>query len=318
MTYGLDWSAGGFVTVATLEAAERPVVFGYAVSDVGPAGRGMAAEPFADYLADRIEVGLYWEGSASWMLGGYAAGVAAGRDFAANLARIGAPPTMPGFFAHDIDPDPSHFSAIDACLNGIADALPGGWAQVGAYGGWLLIDYLAGGGTVKYLAQTSAWEYGRGVHPAACLYQYGYNAFFDGVNCDLIVTLKDDFGQASRFLHPAPPPKPVTTYPAIAFPEQYARAEPRENPSRFKDADGKTWYPQRGNVTTIDDTVPRIEGRLDAPAAGPHVPKGAKMALRWAFRDGDGHAWYVNHAGYWPGSQFEEIVKFPGRRKPKA
>lgn len=318
MTYGIDSSAGGFVSPETLHAIGRPLVFGYAVSDLSPRGRGMTAEAFADYVANDIEVGLYWEGSASWMLGGYDAGVSAARNFAANLARIGAPASMPGHFAHDIDPEPQHFPAINACLNGIKDVL-GNWQRVGVYGGWLLIDYLAGGGNITCLSQTSAWEYGRGVHPAACLYQYGYNAYYDGVNCDLIVSLKNDYGQASRHMQPVPEIPPAKVYPAIVYPDWYARAQARDVPSRAVDAAGNTWFPQRFRAQALDDAVPHIAPDVHAPAAGAHIPDGAKIDVNWAFDNeaGDGKQWWANGQGYWLASSFTPVIELPHERKRK-
>lgn len=316
--YGIDSSAGGFVSPQTLKAIGRPLAFGYLVSDPTPEGRGFTKAEVTSYLGDGIEVGSYWEGSASWMTNGYAAGVAAAENFEANREARGLPKGMVGHFAHDIDPQLQHFPAIEQTVRGINSVI--GTDRTWLYGGWLLIDHFAGTGLVGGFSQTLAWEYGRGVHPEAALYQYGFDAFFDDVNCDLIVSLKENYGQASRLLTPQPTPVPAQVYPAIALPEWFARAEARRDPSRAKDHQGNTWYPQRGNVTTVDDTVPRTEPRLDAPAAGPHVPKGTKMPIHWAFESGkdEDREWYVNNVGYWPGSQFADIIRFPGKRAKKA
>jgi hypothetical protein len=316
--YGVDFSRGGFVSPETLHAVGRPVVFSYGVSDRGPVGRGMTREAFQRYVANNVEVGLYWEGSESWMLGGYNAGGEAAENFKANRADVGAPDRMPGFFAHDIDPDPRHFPAINACLNGCKDVL-GSWDQVGVYGGWLLIDYLAGGGNIKYLSQTSAWEYGRGVHPAACVYQYGYNAWYDGINCDLMVTLKDDFGQASRFMQPVPETVPEPTYPAAAFPEWFTRANARDVPSQATDAAGNTWFPQRFRAQALDEAVPHAKPDVHAPASGAHIPAKTKIDVNWVFenKEDDDRQWFVNSQGYWAASTFTPQLELPHARKPK-
>lgn len=218
---GIDFSRGGIPSVATLKANGKSFVVRYAVDDASPSGRGITAAEYAAYRAGGIDVALYWEGQAQWMLGGYAAGVSAAQNAQANIVAAGLPASIPVMFAHDIDPDPSQWAAIDACLNGAASII--GWPRIGVYGGWLLIDYMASGGTVKHLAQTVAWEYGRGVHPAATLYQYSTSGnFFDGVDSDLVRALLPNFGQASLYAKgtpvpttpaPAPAPKPSVVYP---------------------------------------------------------------------------------------------------------
>jgi hypothetical protein len=317
MTYGIDSSAGGFVSPETLIAAGRPLAFGYAVNDLSPRGRGMTTEAYTNYISNGVDVGLYWEGSAAWMLGGYNAGGAAAENYIANRSRITAPSQMPGIFAHDIDPEPQHFQAINACLNGAKDVL-GSWDQVGVYGGWLLIEYLAGGGNITYLVQTSAWEYGRGVHPAACMYQYGYNAYYDGVNCDLIMTLKPEYGGAMQFLNqPETVPGPV--YPAIVYPNWYVRSQAQAVPSRAVDANGNVWFPQRFRAAAMDEAVPHIEPSSKAPAAGPHIPKGTKIDVHWAFDNdaGDGKQWWATAGGYYLASSFTPVIELPHARKPK-
>lgn len=226
-TASADWAG----LAAAIKGAGKVGVLRYCVGDKAPSGRGITAAEYAAYKAAGLEVALFYEGSASWMLGGYNAGVSAAQNAQANIVSAGMPPTQPVIFAHDTDPDPSQWAAIDACLNGAASVI--GWPRVGAYGGWLLIDYLAGGGTVKLLCQTSAWEYGRGVHPAATLYQYQYNQYFAGTNCDLVRVMKEPYGQASLYVKgnpvpttpaPAPAPKPTpkptpAPAPSVVYPE---------------------------------------------------------------------------------------------------
>lgn len=323
MTFGVDYSRGGFVSPATLFANDRPVVFRYATSDLSPGGRGITPAEYAGFMEAGIEVGLYWEAGEAWMTGGYDAGARAAEDFSACLKRLGAPDAMPGFFAHDIEPQREHLSAIDACLNGIKSVL-GSWERTGTYGGWGLIDYLAGGGNVTHLALTSAWKWDlngifQGIHPAACLYQYGYNAWFDGVNCDLVETLKDDFGQASRYLTPIVPPKPVKTYPAPEFPAWWERVKGRAVPSRAKDAAGNDWFPQRFRATATDDIVPHVTGDIHSAASGPHIPAGTKIDVLWAYEDkqDDNRMIFVNDQGSWPASGLTPAIELPHGRPAK-
>lgn len=317
MTYGIDFSRGGFVRPATIIASGRPVVGRYGVGDLSPEGRGITAAEYASYADHKIDSFLYWEGRASWMLGGFDAGVEAARDFEQNLAAAGEPDGLPGYFAHDIDPVPSHFPAIEACVRGINSVV--GPDRTALYGGWLLIDHFARLGNVKYFAQTLAWEYGRGVHPAAHIYQYGFDAWFDNVNCDLIVTLKENYGQASKFVTPPVVIPPPVVYPAVKFPDWFARAEARRNPSSAVDADGNTWYPQRLRAQALDETLPHIAPDVHSPAAGPHIPKGAKINVDWAFalEDEKGNEWFANPMGYWRASTFTPVIPLPHARRAK-
>lgn len=215
MTEGVDYSrtpSANWTGLATaLRANGKTVVGRYAVTDKSPNGRGISAAEFQAMRDAGIETFLYWEQSEGWMLGGFDAGVRAAQNAQANIVAAGMPGSMPVYFAHDIDPQRQHFPAVDACLRGAASVI--GWERVGVYGGWLLIDYLAGGGTVKWLCQTVAWEYGHGVHPAATIYQYDTQGnFIAGVDCDLIRTLQPIYGQASAFLS-GPPIEP--THPPV-------------------------------------------------------------------------------------------------------
>lgn len=221
---GVDFSATANADWAgladALVAGGKHFVWGYAVDDVEPAGRGFTAAGYQTFRSKGLDMGFYYERDSGWMLRGYNEGVSAAQDAQANIVKVGAPPIVPVHFAHDIDPDPAHWAAIDACLNGAASVI--GWERVGVYGGWLLIDYMAHGGTVKHLAQTSAWAYGRGLHPAATLYQYAYNAMFAGTNCDLVQALSPNYGQASLYEKGAPVPMPAPVpapAPKVTYPE---------------------------------------------------------------------------------------------------
>lgn len=212
-TANADWHA----LIASLKANGKHGVVRYCVNDKSPGGRGISGAEYQAYVNEGIEVGLYWEGTTSWMLGGDAAGVAAAQNAQWNIVNAGMPPDMPVYFAHDIDPEPRHFSVIDACLRGVASVI--GWERVGVYGGWLLMDYMAQGGTVKFLAQTSAWEYNRGLHPKATIYQYAYNQYFAGTNCDLVRAMPAEWGQASSFVDVVPEVQPDPPTEPSALPE---------------------------------------------------------------------------------------------------
>lgn len=217
MIEGVDYSvtahANWDALAAAIKAAGNQFVGRYAVSDKAPNGRGIGAAEYAAMKRAGLDVFLYWEGRAEWMLGGYDVGVAAAQNAQANIESAGIPANIPIYFAHDIDPEPQHFDAIDACLRGCASVV--GWERIGVYGGWLLMDYMAGGGTVQYLCQTKAWEYGRGLHPAADIYQFAFATNLSGTAMDDCRAYTVNYGQDTPPVIVEPPtkPKPVSIYP---------------------------------------------------------------------------------------------------------
>lgn len=210
MIEGVDYSrtaGASSPSVAQLKAQGKRFVGRYAVDDKSPGGRGITAAEYKRMTAGGIDVFLYWEGSESWMLGGFDAGVAAARNAVKNIAAAGMPVDTPVYFAHDIDPQPQHFEAIRFCVEGAASVI--GWKRMGVYGGWLIIDHLAPiYDEMKFYCQTLAWMYGRGWHPAACLHQYGFNVYINGTNCDLVRATQANYGQAVVALPPPPKPQP--------------------------------------------------------------------------------------------------------------
>lgn len=201
-----DWAG----LAAALKANGKHFAGRYAVGDKSPNGRGITAEEYRALTAAGIEVFLYWEATEAWMLGGWDAGVRAAQNAVANIAAAGMPAKTPVYYSHDVDPTPDQFATIDDCLRGAASVV--GIAQVGFYGGWLGIDHVHAEGTATFFCQTIAWQYGRGVHPAANLHQYGFNQYFAGTNCDLVAAIQPHYGQASDFLaHPHPATTTTTT-----------------------------------------------------------------------------------------------------------
>lgn len=198
-TANSDWVA----LAATLKANGKKFVGRYAVNDQSPTGRGITASEYAAMVAAGIDVYLYWESSEGWMLDGYAAGAQAAVNAQQNINRAGMPHDTPVYFACDFDAAPSQQWAIDKCLEGAASVL--GFDRVGIYGGYHVIHRCHENGTAKWFSQTSAWSGGM-LHPAAHIYQYEYNQYFAGTNCDLNRAYAENFGQAI-------PPKPEPVKP---------------------------------------------------------------------------------------------------------
>jgi hypothetical protein len=290
---GVDYSATASADwdglAAALKAAGKSFAGRYAVFDKSPNGRGITAEEYTALRRHNIDCFLYYEETEAWMLGGWTAGVRAATRALEAIRQAGMPEGMPVYYSHDVDPEPAHFAAIDDCLRGAASVV--GSERVGCYGGWLLIDHCAAGGTARYLCQTIAWQYGRGVHPAAHLHQYAFNQFYRGTECDLVAALNPHYGQASDFL---PKPAPATTTTRPPFPAKrvpapdavLAQGHPltHNDPDRFRCVHGTTFR------TAPDRRAP----------AGRKTPakRGQVYTFPWSALV-DGERWLISNAGSW-------------------
>lgn len=213
-TLNADWAG----LAAALKGAGKAFAVRYVVGDKSPTGRGITAAETAALTAAGIDIAAVYEGTANRMQAGLAAGQADAQSAQANLVAAGLPATMPIYFASDWDALPSEQAVIDAYLKGAASVI--GSARVGLYGGYWPVSRAMINKSAAWFWQTTAWSGGNianGLH----LYQYAYNQWIGGVNCDSTQALQPVYGQASKFqggtpvpTTPAPAPKPVVTYPA--------------------------------------------------------------------------------------------------------
>lgn len=228
-----DWMA----LAAALKARGFAGAGRYAVVDKSPSGRGVTAAEYDAFKDAGMEMFFYYERGPGWMTGGFDAGVSAAQDADANLRWCGAPPATPIEFAHDIEPDPAHYAAVDDCLRGCASVI--GPERTWLYGGRRIIDHCRDAGTASGFIQTHAWSYVGGVLILAdginaIQYNTGTN-IIAGANCDYVRALKPIYGQASAYesgppIVPRPGPRPsvpwssddighkdLNGFPAIAF-----------------------------------------------------------------------------------------------------
>lgn len=215
MIEGVDYSRTPHAlspSVAALKAAGKHFVGRYAVYDKSPNGRGITAAEYQRMVMGGIDVFLYWQTTTNWMLDGFAAGVAGAQNAQANIIGAGMPPGMPVYFACDFDATPAQQAAIEDCLAGAASVL--GFDRVGLYAGYWPLQRAMQNKACRWFCQTSAWSGGmilEGIH----LYQYDYNQYVDGTNCDWVRAYQENYGQASRFVDPvipeevAPQPSPI-------------------------------------------------------------------------------------------------------------
>jgi len=206
MTIAYDYSARPIPATALLAAGVRTVM--RYVSTPGNSKNITAAE-YLELRAAGIEVGLVYETSATWMLGGYAAGQGAYRAARAQASAVGYPATQRIWFAADWDVRTGQLVDVLACLHGAA-AAAGSKSLVSIYGGFAAVDAADGAG-FDAPWQTEAWSGGRRSSHAV-LYQRAQQATCDGVQVDVNDVLAE--------LFPAPPAPAPTTAAAAAFLEE--------------------------------------------------------------------------------------------------
>lgn len=215
---GIDSSHGGTPSVAAMNHHGWKFAGRYAVDDKSPVGRGITAAEYRKLVAGGFGTFLYWEGGESWMLGGFNAGVAGAHNGHANILQEGIPPTAPLIFAHDIQPQPSHYPAIAACLKGAESVV--GFDRLGIYGGKDIIDYCRNHGLARFFVQTEAWSYRGGVLAVAegiHLLQYGTTAQsgsidVEGINVDLVRAYQANYGQVVPPIEPHDPAVPTVPW----------------------------------------------------------------------------------------------------------
>lgn len=276
MIEGVDYSQtswSGSPSVSALAGSGKRFVGRYAVGDKSPVGRGISAEEYRRLVEGEVDVFLYWEGSASWMTGGFQAGVSGARNAQANIVAAGISPEIPVYFAVDFDAAQWQMQSIHDCLRGAASVL--GADRVGVYGGWLIIDECSKAGTAKWFCQTLAWMYGRGWHPAAHLHQYSFNEYIDGTNCDLVRATVDNYGQA-RLAGPHPPIVHPNSYHDIWLPEGWVEKSKDPHASVFRSGDYK-FRPIRMNFVVKIQTTRRSKPDSKSPVSGTKYDPGFRV-----------------------------------------
>jgi hypothetical protein len=191
MIEGVDYSSGAPGSAALLAAGKHFVVR-YLARD----WRGITPQERAELESGGIDIAVVYESTEQRPLDGREAGASDARFAQDVLVGVGLPPEMPIYFAADWDFSEDQQLAIDDYLRGCADSI--GSDRVGIYGGYHVIGRCHANGTAKWFWQTSAWSGGM-LQPWAHLYQYAYNDWIAGTNCDDTKALQDTYGQASKF-----------------------------------------------------------------------------------------------------------------------
>lgn len=189
---GVDFAAGRPGAKA-IKAAGFDFVVRY-LSDGGTRlpGKLLLPEEFRDYLDHDVAVVFMWETTAKRMLDGIDGGQFDAMEAVHYLAtEIKAPPPIRCvYFAADWDATPEQQAQIDGYLLGAKSVLHP--SAVGIYGGFWPLSRAAG--EVSWTEQTVAWS-GNNRIDGGHLYQDGSTVTINGIECDVVLALQNDFGQ---------------------------------------------------------------------------------------------------------------------------
>ena len=277
--YQRSYKSRGSLRARSLKASGKFFVGRYAVNDKSPGGRGIGGAEYAAMRDAGIDTFLYWESSEGWMTGGYNAGVSAAQNAQMNIVNAGIPTATPVYFACDFDAEPSDQAAIDQCLAGAASVL--GFNRVGLYAGYHVLLRSKQNKACQWFCQTSAWSGGM-VMEGTHLYQYDYNKYIYGTNCDWVRAYADNYGQAI----PPAPPKPAYPTPR-PVPDALLKGQDHT------DAKGNVWYAVHRTVNVVEGTKFYINASTRSKQADAPAPKGGK-AVKIVGRV---NAWYVMEDG---------------------
>lgn len=181
---------GGYSS--SLPARLKKAGVGIVIRYVGSAKWKSLTRKEADALRKAgIDIAAVYETSATWMLGGRAAGVSAAKKARAAVVACGGPRTPFVYFA--CDTGTNRYSTVNACLQGAASVL--GADHVGVYGSYSVCASALKSGFATKAWQTEAWSGGKWL-AAAALYQPARS--FDGglgIDYDSNHLRADDVGQ---------------------------------------------------------------------------------------------------------------------------
>jgi hypothetical protein len=188
---------------AALAEAGISFVCRYVSTDGNP--KNLASAEVQQLHAAGISIVINFETSATFELGGYAAGLTDAASARAQATALGAPATIPIYYSADFDAAAAQVASVLGFLHGCADA-EGTKDLVGVYGGFTVCQAALTAGFAAW--QTYAWSGGQW-DPRAAIRQTHNGQSIGGVSVDLDEAMVDDFGQWA----PAAVPPPVGSAP---------------------------------------------------------------------------------------------------------
>ena len=203
MAYGVDYSFYPHPSVSALKAAGVRFVGRYVSPDPGSdtSGKNLLPGEFKALTGAGLSIILYAESYAARMKEGAPAGKADAQHFAAVTKALGAPGAVM-YCAADWDATPGDQPAINNYLTAVAGVL--GINRTGIYGGFYPVKRALDAGKARYAVQTVAWSGGQWDPRAQVRQQLYVNV--GGAQCDVLTSMKPDYGQWPRPPAPTPPP----------------------------------------------------------------------------------------------------------------
>lgn len=156
MSIAYDYSARA-IDPAALKKAGVVLVMRYVSTPNNP--KNITKSEYQALTAAGIQVGLVYETSAGWMLGGYNAGVSAAQSARKQATAVGYPSWQRIWYAADLDLTKNSIPVVLDALHGCSDA-SGSKNLVSVYGEYDMVEAAFSSG---YPApwQTEAWSQGR-------------------------------------------------------------------------------------------------------------------------------------------------------------
>lgn len=156
--------------------------------------KNLTADEVTSYTAAGMAIVVVWEGVASRMLAGYAAGVADAKTADAQRKSVGLPDNQVIYFACDFDASGNQFHTINEYMRGVNSVI--GLSRSGFYGGYYAVESVASApASATYFWQTEAWSDGKwSAH--ANIRQEGGTLL--GGNADYDYAETADYGQYPR------------------------------------------------------------------------------------------------------------------------
>ncbi len=211
-----------------------------------------------------MSIGLVAEGTASGALGGFPTGQAHASSAWSAAQALGAPNTIPIYFAVDFDVTAAQWSTVASYLDGAASVI--GVHRVGIYGGLRAVQWAARDQVAFWFWQTYAWSGGlwySGNH----LEQYQNNVTVAGGQVDLCRSKAINFGQWEGDMALTPEDAKVVWDYILSSPS-LNYSQPVGEWMKWTYANGLTLSAQGAQISEIQAQLQEIKALLQAGGGG--------------------------------------------------
>lgn len=160
-------------------------------------GKNITASEARALHANGLDVVLVWEQGANAAIGGYTQGRNDAASALSMMVSIGMPAGTVVYFAVDWDARQYDMTTIANYLQGASSVL--GYARVGVYGSYSVIEAMAHGGWCAWFWQTYAWSGGLWSDHAH-IHQIANNVPFQGATIDIDIAFRFPYGASGAIV----------------------------------------------------------------------------------------------------------------------